>query len=102
MDNIFGAILAISFSGAYIPQIVKMIRRKRSSDVSLMMLFINAIGYYCGLGYVLMKEVDAIWLTLNYVLGFSMTALCIITWSFYSERILMGGFKNWILKKWKK
>ena len=80
MDNIFGAVLTVSFSGAYIPQIIKMIRYRSSKDVSLIMLIINAIGYWCGLGYVLLKGVDAMWLTLNYSLGFVMTFLCIFVW----------------------
>ena len=85
MDNIFGAILTVSFSGAYIPQIIKMIRYRSSKDVSLIMLIINAIGYWCGLGYVLLKGVDAMWLTLNYSLGFVMTFLCIFVWLIYKN-----------------
>ena len=85
MDNIFGAILTVSFSGAYIPQIIKMIRYRSSKDVSLIMLIINAIGYWCGLGYVLLKGVDAMWLILNYSLGFVMTFLCIFVWFIYKN-----------------
>ncbi len=85
MDNIFGAILTVSFSGAYIPQIIKMIRYRSSKDVSLIMLIINAIGYCCGLGYVLIQGVDAMWLTLNYSLGFVMTFLCIFVWFIYKK-----------------
>tara|TARA_Y100000310_G_scaffold58440_1_gene53745 strand:- start:1614 stop:1889 length:276 start_codon:yes stop_codon:yes gene_type:complete len=85
MDNIFGAILTVSFSGAYIPQIIKMVRYRSSKDVSLIMLIINAIGYWCGLGYVVLKGVDAIWLTLNYSLGFVMTFLCIFVWFIYKN-----------------
>ena len=85
MDNIFGAILTVSFSGAYIPQIIKMIRYRSSKDVSLIMLIINAVGYWCGLGYVLLKGVDAAWLTLNYSLGFVMTFLCIFVWFIYKN-----------------
>jgi len=85
MDGIFGAILTVSFSGAYIPQIIKMIRYRSSKDVSLVMLIINAIGYWCGLIYVLLKGVDAIWLTLNYSLGFVMTFLCMFVWFIYKD-----------------
>ncbi len=84
-DNIFGAILTLSFSGAYFPQIVKMFQRKSSSDVSLLMLVINAVGYSCGLGYVLGKKLNAFWLFFNYTAGLVMTILCIIVWAFYKE-----------------
>jgi len=83
MENIFGIVLSVSFSVAYIPQIIKMVNRKSSADVSLMMLIINGIGYYCGLGYVLMKDLNAFWLCFNYVSGLTMTLLCIIMWSIY-------------------
>ncbi len=87
MVNILGIILSVSFSIAYVPQIVKMIRRKKSDDVSLIMLLINGLGYLCGLGYVLMKGLDAFWLTFNYSSGFIMTVVCVITWYIYKERI---------------
>ena len=83
MENIFGIVLSVSFSVAYIPQIIKMVNRKSSADVSLMMLIINGIGYYCGLGYVLMKDLNAFWLCFNYASGLIMTLLCIIMWSIY-------------------
>ena len=87
MANILGIILSVSFSIAYVPQIVKMIRRKKSDDVSLIMLLINGLGYLCGLGYVLLKGLDAFWLTFNYSSGFIMTVVCVITWYIYKERI---------------
>ena len=85
LESIFGMVLSVSFSVAYIPQIVRMIKNKSSKDVSLIMLLINALGYYCGLGYVLIKEVNAFWLTFNYTSGFIMTFLCIIVWSIYRK-----------------
>ena len=85
MENLFGIVLSISFSTAYFPQIMKMVKRKKSDDVSLIMLIINAIGYWCGLGYVLLKGVDAMWLILNYSLGFVMTFLCIFVWFIYKN-----------------
>ena len=82
-DNLFGVILTVSFSGAYLPQIVKMFKRKSSNDVSFLMLVINAIGYSCGLGYVLVKNLNVFWLLLNYTSGLMMTILCIVFWAFY-------------------
>ena len=86
MENILGIILSVSFSVAYFPQILKMIKRKKSDDVSLIMLIINGLGYLCGLGYVLMKGLDAFWLTFNYSSGFIMTFFCIVTWLYYEEK----------------
>ena len=87
MENILGIILSVSFSVAYVPQIVKMFRRKKSDDISLIMLLINGLGYLCGLGYVMMKGLDAFWLKFNYSSGFIMTMVCIITWYNYKERV---------------
>ena len=100
LEQFFGIILTVSFSVAYIPQIIKMIRRKSSDDISLLMLMINAAGYYCGLGYVLTKEVNAYWLFINYSAGLIMTGLCIFIWVCYNKigilfwNNIMGRIKN--------
>ena len=85
MENLFGIILSLSFSIAYVPQILKMIRRKKSDDVSLIMLIVNGIGYSSGVLYVVMKQLDAFWLRFNYIAGFIMTVLCIGAWYYYKE-----------------
>ena len=101
MEEALGIVLSISFSVAYIPQIVKMIGRKSSKDVSLIMLLINALGYYCGLGYVLLKGVDAYWLVFNYTAGFIMTFLCILVWGIYRryDKNEVKEVQGWIKKK---
>ena len=101
MEEALGIVLSISFSVAYIPQIVKMIRRKSSKDVSLIMLLINALGYYCGLGYVLLKGVDAYWFVFNYTAGFIMTFLCIVVWGIYRryDKNEVKEIQGWIKKK---
>ena len=85
MDNLLGIILSISFSSAYIPQIIKMIKRKSSNDISLIMLLVNGLGYMSGVGYVILKNTNAFWLTFNYLSGFFMTLVCIGFWSFYRK-----------------
>ena len=85
MEEIFGIVLSVSFSIAYVPQIVKMVSRKSSSDVSLIMLIVNGIGYSSGVLYVVMKQLDAFWLRFNYIAGFIMTVLCIGAWYYYKE-----------------
>ena len=85
MENLFGILLSLSFSIAYIPQILKMIKRKKSNDVSLIMLIVNGIGYSSGVLYVVMKQLDAFWLRFNYIAGFIMTVLCIGAWYYYKE-----------------
>ncbi len=86
IDDLLGIVLSTSFSVAYVPQIVKMIKRKSSDDVSLIMLLINGLGYYCGLAYVLTKELDAFWLYFNYSAGFIMTSVCVFIWSMYRSK----------------
>ena len=83
MEDFLGIVLSVSFSVAYIPQMIKMVRRKSSRDVSLIMLIINGIGYYCGLRYVLTKELNSFWLFFNYISGLIMTFLCVVMWLIY-------------------
>tara|TARA_Y100000996_G_C22382243_1_gene585577 strand:- start:378 stop:638 length:261 start_codon:yes stop_codon:yes gene_type:complete len=85
LEQAFGLILTISFSSAYIPQIIKIIKRKSSNDVSLIMLIVNGIGYSSGLAYVLLKNVTAYWLLFNYSAGLLMTIFCTIVWAFYRK-----------------
>ena len=94
LEQVFGLVLTVSFSLAYVPQIIKIIKRKSSDDVSLMMLLINGLGYYCGLGYVLIKEVSAFWLIFNYSMGFIMTGLCIVIWFCYRKSPILFWRKN--------
>lgn len=85
MNEIFGILLAISFSGAYIPQLIKMIRRKSSGDISLLMLIINGIGYSSGILYCVMLHVDGFWLYFNYTSGLIMTLIAIGMWFYYGK-----------------
>ena len=87
MSEAFGIVLSISFSAAYIPQIIKMISRKSSSDVSLIMLLVNGLGYTSGVGYVLVKNIDAFWLKFNYIAGLVMTVICIIFWALFRKEV---------------
>jgi len=85
IEQIFGVALAISFSGAYVPQIIKMIQRKSSSDVSLLMLLINAMGYSSGIMYCELLNVNGFWLYFNYTAGLLMTLISILTWIYYGK-----------------
>ena len=64
-----------------------MIRRKSSSDVSLIMLLVNGLGYTSGVGYVLVKNIDAFWLKFNYIAGLVMTIVCIIFWALFRKEV---------------
>ena len=86
MENIFGPLLAICFSIAYIPQIIKIIKYKSSNDVSLLMLLINAIGYLSGLLYCIFTSVEGFWLFFNYTSGLIMTILVMVLWKIYLKK----------------
>ena len=60
-----------------------LINYQNYQEKSLIMLIINGIGYYCGLGYVLTKELNAFWLFFNYISGLIMTFLCVVMWLIY-------------------
>ena len=81
----FGIILAISFSTAYLPQILKMWKNKSSEDVSLWMLIINTIGYISGVMYLIVGEATGFWLWINYSLGTAMSIIAIGCWMVYKK-----------------
>ena len=82
-ESMFGIILALSFSIAYLPQILKMWKNKSSEDVSLWMLIINTIGYKSGVLYLLVGDATGFWLWINYSLGTVMSLIAIGFWIFY-------------------
>ena len=79
----FGIILAISFSTAYLPQIIKMWKNKSSEDVSLCMLVINTIGYTSGVMYLVVGGATGFWLWINYCSGTAMSIIAIGFWIIY-------------------
>jgi len=79
----FGIILAVSFSIAYLPQILKMWNTKSSEDVSLLMLIINTIGYISGVLYLIVGGAFGFWLWVNYCLGTIMSIIAIGFWVVY-------------------
>jgi len=81
--SIFGIILALSFSIAYLPQMLKMWKNKSSEDVSLWMLIINTIGYMSGVLYLLVGGATGFWLWINYSLGTIMSIIAIGFWIIY-------------------
>ena len=75
--------MALSFSIAYLPQILKMWKNKSSEDVSLWMLIINTIGYASGVMYLLVGSATGFWLWINYSLGTVMSLFAIGVWIIY-------------------
>ncbi len=84
MEIIFGLMLTICFSGAYIPQIFKIVKNKSSKDVSFIMLFVNFMGYSSGLLYVILQNNPGFWLWVNYSFGLIATSVCMIIWGKYN------------------
>ena len=75
--------MALAFSVAYLPQILKMWKNKSSEDVSLWMLIINTIGYGSGVLYLLVGSATGFWLWINYSLGTVMSLFAIGVWIIY-------------------
>tara|TARA_Y100000361_G_C11161642_1_gene347803 strand:- start:927 stop:1184 length:258 start_codon:yes stop_codon:yes gene_type:complete len=85
MEVFFGILLTVCFSGAYIPQIIKIIRNRSSNDVSFIMLLVNFVGYSAGLLYVIFQRNPGFWLWVNYSLGLIATFICMIIWRIYND-----------------
>ena len=86
MNQIFGILLAFCFSGAYVPQVYKIVKNRSSRDVSFLMLVVNGIGYSSGLLYVYLSRISGFWLKFNYWGGLIMTILCILIWFRYKDK----------------
>ena len=66
---IYGIILTICLTTSFIPQIVKMWRNKSCKDVSIFMLLLQVFGYFNGVMFLIVEDIDNLLLSFNYYLG---------------------------------
>jgi uncharacterized protein with PQ loop repeat len=74
-----GFIMTAAFMSCYIPQILKIVRTKSSTDVSPGMIYLGLIGYIFGMIYML-TNVFGIWWFLNYFTGIISSSFLLYYW----------------------
>ena len=77
--DLSGAIMAISFMLCYLPQILKIIKTKSSSDISPTMIFLGLSGYIFGMIYMFLN-VFGTWWFLNYLTGIISSMFLLYYW----------------------
>ena len=77
--DISGMIMALSFMSCYLPQIIRIIKTKSSSDISPTMIVLGLIGYITGLIY-MYTNVFGLWWFCNYVTGIISSAILFYYW----------------------
>jgi len=77
---IYGIILTICFTTSFIPQILKMWRNKACKDVSIFMLLLQVIGYFCGVMFLIIEGIENLMLNLNYYSGLCIATITTIGW----------------------
>ena len=77
--DISGAIMTLSFMSCYIPQIIKIIKTKSSSDLSPSMIFLGLSGYVFGMVYMI-TNVFGLWWFLNYLTGIISSFVLLYYW----------------------
>jgi len=77
--DISGAIMTLSFMSCYIPQIIKIIKTKSSSDLSPSMIFLGLSGYVFGMIYMI-TNVFGLWWFLNYLTGIISSFVLLYYW----------------------
>jgi uncharacterized protein with PQ loop repeat len=79
IKDISGALMTIAFMSCYIPQIHKIIKHEKSSDVSCLMIIFGLIGYITGLVY-MYCNVFGLWWFLNYSTGIITSLVLLFYW----------------------
>jgi len=74
-----GAGMVISFMLCYVPQIMRILKHKRSKDVSPGMIFLAISGYLFGLLYMACTAFG-IWWFLNYTSGIATSLVLLYYW----------------------
>jgi MtN3 and saliva related transmembrane protein len=83
-DTIIGITASVFTATALIPQLVKMIREKKSEDVSYLMLLVLVVGHCLWIYYGSLKE-DMIIISSN-IFGLAVDiAVCILTFKYKSH-----------------
>ena len=77
--DISGAVMALSFMMCYVPQIIKIIKTKSSSDISPAMIFLGLSGYIFGMIYMSLNVFGTWWL-LNYLTGIISSLVLLYYW----------------------
>jgi uncharacterized protein with PQ loop repeat len=77
--DISGFIMMFAFMACYIPQIVKIIKTKSSSDLSSSMIVLGLIGYFAGMVY-MFTNVFGLWWFLNYFSGIISSLVLFYYW----------------------
>jgi uncharacterized protein with PQ loop repeat len=77
--DISGMVMTLSFMLCYLPQILKIIKTKSSSDLSPSMIILGLMGYITGMIY-MYTNVFGIWWFLNYFTGIISSAILFYYW----------------------
>ena len=79
LRDVSGAIMTFAFMSCYLPQIVKIVRTKSSTDVSLWMIVLGLVGYIFGMIY-MFTNIFGIWWFLNYFTGIISSLVLLYYW----------------------
>ena len=75
-----GAAMAISFMLCYVPQIIKIVKYRSSSDISPLMIIFGLSGYAFGLVYMFASNVFGLWWFANYLTGIITSTILYYYW----------------------
>ena len=77
--DISGMIMTLSFMSCYIPQILKIVKTRSSSDLSPSMIVLGLFGYISGMIY-MYTNVFGLWWFLNYFTGIITSTVLFYYW----------------------
>jgi len=77
--DISGMIMTLSFMSCYIPQILKIVKTRSSSDLSPSMIILGLFGYISGMIY-MYTNVFGLWWFLNYFTGIITSTVLFYYW----------------------
>jgi uncharacterized protein with PQ loop repeat len=78
LETIFGACMTICFNSAFIPQIVKIYKTKKSDNISYLMLFFCLTANLAGIGLAVVTNNAASWFIINYIIGVCTTIMLLV------------------------
>jgi len=79
LREVCGILMTLSFMSCFLPQIIKIIKTKSSSDLSPLMIILSMSGYIFGLLY-MYHNVFGLWWVMNYVTGIITSGVLLYFW----------------------
>lgn len=82
---LLGSMMMFCFTFSFLPQIGKMMIGRTNKNVSIFMIMLQVVGYFCGVVFLKVESVDNVLLFLNYHAGLFISVITACAWLYCNK-----------------